>query len=169
MSLLIEPKRAPIIGYDSVSADKIPQDANVAAGYIDGFWKWTTAMWDRFPEQTCQKVSITVGGNLWADVADVENGDMTPADANTWILSKQAQHIYPCVVYCNRETLPAVWGACKGREYYVWVADWTNKAHTVDDTAACQYENNAQKNYDLTLWYNQNLLNQLCVRPWRWG
>jgi hypothetical protein len=159
------PKTAPVTMYDSVTPGNIPTSAQVVAGYIDGDYAWTSEDWARFPD--AEKVLITVNGDLRGNVADVENGDMTPADALRWIETKQGNGIGGCTIYCNRSSLQSVWAACRGHAYYVWVADWTDSAHPVSSTVATQYSN-VDNLYDLSEVYSQQWLDTLfrVNRPW---
>lgn len=161
----MSPKIAPVTMYDAATPSNIPTSAQVVAGYIDGYYAWTREDWARFPN--AEKVLITVHGDLRGNVADIESGDMTPADALRWIQAKQEKGIGGCTVYCNRSTLPSVWAACRGHAYYVWVADWTGTAHPVSHTVATQYRN-VGNSYDLSEVYSQQWLDTLdrVNRPW---
>jgi hypothetical protein len=151
--------------YDSVTWEDIPTSAQVVAGYIDGDYAWPREAWDRFPD--AEKVLITVTGSLTGNVADVENGDLTPAQAAEWIEAKQRAGHRGCTIYCSRSNLEAVWSACKDHAYYIWVADWTDSPHSVADTVATQYSN-VGTSYDLSEVYSQEWLDTLdgVNRPW---
>jgi hypothetical protein len=155
----------PVKMYDAVTPGNIPQSAEVVAGYIDGSYAWSSDAWSRWAGAT--RVLITVKGSLTANVADVENGDMTPDDARNWIEAKQAKHMRGCTVYCSRANLEAVWAACRGHAYYVWVADWTDSAHEVSHTIATQYSN-VGNDYDLSMVYSQQWLDAVHAanQPW---
>lgn len=161
-------KKSPIAMYDAVTPDNIPTSAEVVAGYIDGNYAWSKAAWGRFPD--AEKVTITVSGSLQANVADVENGDMTPAQAAQWIDAKQRAGIHGCTLYCSRSNVGSVTAACRGRHYYVWVADWTNSAHPVPGAVATQFSN-VNNAYDLSMVYSQEWLNVIdeVNRPWLFG
>jgi hypothetical protein len=161
----MSPKIAPVTMYDAVTPSNIPTSAQVVAGYIDGDYAWKSEDWDRFPD--AEKVLITVAGDLRGNVADVENGDMTPADALRWIETKQGKGIGGCTIYCSRSNLESVWAACRGHAYYIWVADWTDSAHPVSRTVATQYRN-VDNAYDLSEVYSQQWLDTLfrVNRPW---
>jgi hypothetical protein len=158
-------KTAPVKMYDAVLPDNIPQGAEVVAGYIDGTYAWSADDWNRFPD--ADRVLITVDGSLTANVADVETGAMTPDDARDWIEAKQREHKRGVTVYCNRANLEAVWAACRGHAYYVWVADWTDDAHEVPHTIATQYSN-VDNRYDVSMVYSQDWLNVIAQAntPW---
>jgi hypothetical protein len=159
------PKTAPVTMYDAVTPGNIPTSAQVVAGYIDGAYAWKSEDWARFPD--AEKVLITVNGDLRGNVADVENGDMTPASALRWIQAKQGKGIGGCTIYCSRDNLSSVLSACHGHAYYIWVADWTDSAHPVSGTVATQYSN-VDNAYDLSEVYSQQWLDTLfrVNRPW---
>jgi hypothetical protein len=156
---------APVKMYDSVTAGDIPTSAQVVAGYIDGDYAWSADDWKRFPD--ADKVLITVTGSLTANVADVENGDMDPSQALKWIEDKQREGKRGCTIYCTLASLEAVWGACRGHAYYIWVADWTDSPHTVAGTVATQYQNFGDS-YDLSMVYSQEWLDAVTSAndPW---
>lgn len=158
-------KRAPVTMYDAVTPGNIPTSAQVVAGYIDGDYAWSSDDWNRFPD--AEKVLITVNGSLKGNVADVENGDMTPEQAVKWIEAKQHEGKRGCTIYCNRSSLNSVWSACRGHAYYIWVADWTGSAHKVNATIATQYSN-VDNSYDLSMVYSQEWLDAIsgANTPW---
>jgi hypothetical protein len=158
-------KTVPIKMYDAVTPGNIPKSAEVVAGYIDGDYAYHRDDWNRWPDAI--KVLITVSGSLTANVADVENGDMTPDQVPEWIHNKHSRGMRDCTVYCNRSTVDPVRAACHGRSYYIWVADWTGSAHAIDGTVATQYSN-VDNAYDLSMVYSQEWLNILnhTNRPW---
>lgn len=158
-------KRAPATMYDSVTWDAIPANAEVVAGYIDGNFAWPHQAWNRWPD--AEKVLITVSGSLTGNVADVENGDMTPAQAAEWIRAKHNAGMRGATIYCSVSNLGAVRDACKGQGYYIWVADWTNSPHEIAATVATQYQN-VGTSYDLSMVYSQEWLDVIDAanRPW---
>jgi hypothetical protein len=153
--------------YDSATPTEIPRGMGpMIAGYCDGDYAWTKEDWAFFADNT--KVIVTVEGNLRANVADVENGDMTPLSAREWIMDKQEENMHGCTVYCNIQTRPAVVYACKGLSYYLWVADWTGEPHQVPGSVAVQYYNDPTQAYDLSAVYDPawaSLLKQV-NEPW---
>lgn len=157
--------KVPVAMYDSVDAHEIPS-TRVVAGYIDGAYCWTADDWDLFKEAV--KITITVKGNVTANVADVENGDLTPLSARQWVVSKQQAGHRGATLYCGRASLPAVRAACHGLDYYVWVADWTGEPHPVEGTVATQYKSTAH--YDESEVYSQEWLHLMdeVNRPWLW-
>ena len=121
--------------YDSTDPAAIPADARMVMWYLDGREsKWSPQDLERFPDAV--KVSITVLGSPVADVADVENGDLTPASAAGWIRSRAG---HKATIYCNLSTAPAVREACAGLTYDLWVADWNGEPHAITGAVAVQY------------------------------
>ena len=85
-----------------------------------------------------------------ADIADVENGDLTPASAADWIRSRAG---HKSTIYCSLDTAPKVREACQGLAYDLWVADWTGSPHEIGGAVAVQYADPAHGsggNFDLT-------------------
>jgi hypothetical protein len=153
--------------YDSASPAAIPTTAQIVAGYIDGDYTWADADWDRFPEAV--KVTITVTGNLAANVYDIEQGDGWPAAAAKWVRDRQAEGFHGATLYCSASNLGLVQEACRGLAYYLWLADWTDQPHALNGAVAVQYQN-VGDSYDLSVVYDQVWLDLIDAanRPWRW-
>src|ERR1700751_6084122 len=149
--------------YDGINSDastiaqKFPNAAMVA-GYINGNFAWTQAEWNLFPHANHVTISITASADA-GDVLDVETGDATPAQTAGWIATRKASGYYRPSIYCSRSVIPAVrqgtGSYILGRDYDIWVADWTGSPHQVTAPgspaatwAATQYEN--PTNYDVT-------------------
>jgi hypothetical protein len=129
--------------YDSVNAQSIPADAQVAAGYVDGSWPSFNAVVQRTPN--AQHVSITTRSTHGVRVCDVESGDDTPQQGAQWAKDEIAAGRRP-TLYCNRST----WFACVSALQAVgvaqgdvdwWIADWTGLPHLLSGTVATQYAN----------------------------
>lgn len=134
--------------YDSASPAAIPASARMVLWYLDGRYAWPADQLARFPRAV--KVSITVQGHPAADIADVENGDLTPASAADWIRSRAG---HKSTVYCSLDTAPKVREACQGLAYDLWVADWTGQPHEIGGAVAVQYADPAHGSggdWDLT-------------------
>ncbi len=131
------------IMYDSVTPTDIPASAQMVAGYVDGAYAWPDSGWKRFP--SARKVGITMGsGTLGADVADVENGDYTPATAAAWLKAKIARDGHGAL-YFSRGLFGAVHAATVAAgisddHWTVWAADWTGAEHVLPGTYATQYD-----------------------------
>jgi hypothetical protein len=126
--------------YDSVTPTDIPLTVPAVAGYIDGLYRWPQSGWDRFG--TPVKVRITVAGAQQADVADVENGDMTITDAIEWVSARLAAHLPQSVVYCSAATWPSIRAAFDAHGVaapWWWIADWNGRSDIPDGADAHQY------------------------------
>lgn len=142
--------------YDSVNSSKIPADAEMASGYIDGQWPSWFAIRDRFKHLSPHHTpTIATSPHHDADVLDVENGDATPADVPAWC--ERQRKIKPGqipVVYTSRSMVPAVRAAlvaAKVAEPQWWVADWTNVPHLVPGSHATQWTSDTTAGYDISL------------------
>jgi hypothetical protein len=134
----------------------------MVAGYLDGAYAWSDADWALFPH--ANKVEITISASVNAgDVLDVENGDAKPSQAAGWIAMRKAAGYYRPTIYCSRSVIPAVRaGTGKyvlGKDYDIWVADYTGAAHEVTAPglpsvvcAATQYE--STPNWDVSMVYD---------------
>ena len=161
----MSPPVVPVNMYDSVNPGLIPGNVRMVAGYMDGDYAWTKEDWGRFPG--AEKVIITVRGSLTGNVADVENGDMTPEQAPGWINAKQQAGKRGATIYCNRATMSTVQHYCRGHAYYLWVADWTGVAHIIPGTVAVQYKT-VPDTYDISSVSSQKWLDAInqANRPW---
>jgi fibronectin type III domain protein len=137
-------------------------NAAMVAGYINGAYAWTQAEWDLFPHANHVTITVTASADA-GDVLDVEAGDATPGQTAGWIEKRKASGYHRPSIYCSRSAIPAVrqgTGAyILGRDYDIWVADWTGSPHEVTapgtpsaTCAATQYENTA--NYDASVVYD---------------
>lgn len=74
--------------YDSTTAADTPKDGDLYLGYVDGLYANVVPMQRRHPGKTI--VGITVnGGSLDAQMADVEEGDLTPTSGAAWAKRKK--------------------------------------------------------------------------------
>lgn len=124
-----------IIMYDSVNPGAIPADAALVASYVDGFGGYSAAV-NRFGVH--KVVSISIHGNV-ANVADVENGAMTPGMLPAWIDAAHARGVARPGVYCNLSTWPTVQSHVAGRKVSYWIADWRGTPFTLAGADAVQY------------------------------
>lgn len=149
--------------YDSDQPQAIPSGV-WAAGYVDGYAAsaWASVVgFPRFPG--ARRIAVFLATTVVdGDSFDVENGDMTPAEAPTAVANAHARGIAMPWVYCDRSTRPAVENALimngvLSDQVALWIA-------TLDGTqtvppgpypvAAVQYLNPAHGSgghYDLSL------------------
>lgn len=139
------------IMYDSTSVADIPLTTDLAAAYGNGVFADVAGLNARFPDRS-KHVLIDVNGSdaLFCDVLDVEYGNATPAQARPWIQQRLAAG-RRATVYCNRDTIPAVWAACAGLSYNLWIATldgtttWNGRElSSVAGVVAVQYQGQAQ-------------------------
>lgn len=154
--------------YDGVNSDaqeiakKWPDAPNVA-GYINGKFAWSQSDWDLFPHAQHVEISVTAEADA-GDVLDVEADDATPGQAADWIRMRKAAGYHRPTIYCSRSVIPEVRKGTGdyilGRDYDIWVADYTGSPHEVVAPglphAACvatQYESTAT--YDASMVYDE--------------
>lgn len=98
---------------DSTAIADIPvEGTQIVLAYLNGQWPASpAAVAARFPGIPVAWVDVT-GGDPHADVADVENGDLTPQGAAAWVKARLAlKPAYPPIVYVNRENITPVFNA----------------------------------------------------------
>lgn len=143
--------------YDSVTCTDIPQGVEMVAFYVDGAYAWSDACLQRFPG--ARKVGITVtGATLDANVADVENGDLSPAQGAAWLARKKAAGQIG-TLYFSLGNWPAVHAAALAAglsdagEWLTWVAKWDGVAALSPGWTAKQYANPTLSghHYDLSI------------------
>lgn len=118
---------------DTVQPANMTLDASYQGvlAYRDGWYRWPNVQVQRF---------ITAGKLLWpitvigddphlAQIADCENGDLTPARAAKWAAERNQLH-HDATIYASLATVPAVVAALGAEPCWLFVADWTGKPHT---------------------------------------
>jgi hypothetical protein len=124
-----------IIMYDSTDAYAIPSDAQLVAGYVDGYVS-APAMIQRFGAKKVVTISVE---NNDAMVADVEPGAMQPSDLPGWVDRQVARGIKRPVVYSDGSEYPECVDYVGDRVDY-WTADPVGYPITLSGRAAVQYE-----------------------------
>lgn len=130
--------------YDATNPANIPASAEAVAGYNDGWYKWTTASWDRFGPNVHRK-TIAVVTRDDADILDVERGDATPDDVPEWT-TRQRDRGSVATVYANAEDWSAIETACLAAKIeppFHWLADWDHDPALPAETVAKQWDSNA--------------------------
>lgn len=143
--------------YDSVTSHDIPASAQMVAGYVDGLYAWSLLDWELHLGATKVRITVT-GATLDAHVADVERGDLTPAQGAQWAKAMIAAGKTPAL-YFSRSQFGAVNAAMLAEgidssHWTVWAADWTGQPHLLPGTYATQYADPAYGSgghYDLSL------------------
>lgn len=138
--------------YDGVDASRLPTNAELVAGYVDGLFTWSAADWARFPNAVKVRIAVFSSTND-GEVLDVEPGNATPAESVDWVLMRRRAGVDP-TVYMNASTWPTVRAEFSARgvaEPHYWVAQYDGVAALPAGSIAKQYYNNNQAGYDLSV------------------
>lgn len=127
--------------YDGISPLRLPDGADLYAGYDDGRWPDADAIAARFPGKKVLRITTDPADTI-GDVLDVERGDATPADIPAWLTTRREAGAWPSV-YCSLDS----WGTCRNAVMNHcppyppwWIADYNLSAGQVPDGAvALQY------------------------------
>lgn len=161
-------KVVPVGMIDSVSWELIPANAQVVAGYVDSDFAWPAEAWARWPGAQKVLISAIPGSpqSRFANVADCERGDYTPASVRDWIGQQQADGRKGNTAYVGLEGWQGLEVACRGLMYFPWVADWTGTAHQLPGACAVQFANH--QGWDSSMVYSQVWLDllQIANEPW---
>lgn len=130
--------------YDSVDASKIPANAEMVAGYVDGAYAWKAEDWRRFPNAVAVRIAVFPTTND-GTCGDVENGDMTPATAVAWVKLRRAAGIDPSLYTSldNWEHVQAAFEYASEPQPHWWIAAWSGDPTVMVGTVAHQYQNGA--------------------------
>lgn len=128
------------IAYDDTSIGLIPADAQWIGVYIDGRYVNVDAVRKAFPNAVV--FTITALGAPGADFCDCESGDLTPAQAVTWVLSELKAGRTPGI-YASVSTMIVVLGLLArvgvGRgQVILWTAHYTGVPH-ICSPSSCAY------------------------------
>ena len=135
--------------YDSVNPARIPRDAQMVAGYVNGKYKWSATDWALFPHAVHVGIAVRASFN-GGEVLDVEIGDATPAEAPGWVQMRRAAGVDP-TVYCNSSTWPTVvraFDAAGVPAPHWWIAHYDGNPAIPRGAVAKQYQNTA--NWDVS-------------------
>ncbi|HEU5355959.1 MAG TPA: hypothetical protein VFU65_15910 [Actinocrinis sp.] len=138
--------------YDGVDASRLPTNAQLVGGYVDGLYAWSAADWARFPNSVKVRIAVFSSTND-GEVLDVEPGNATPAESVDWVLLRRRAGVDP-TVYMNTSTWPTVRSAFSARgvaEPHYWIAQYDGVASLPAGAVAKQYYNNNQAGYDLSV------------------
>ena len=136
-----------LIMYDSTRPGLIPAGAEYIAIYGNGRFAADRATVKRqFPSARIYSIDVLNTDPAGCGIADVENGDMTPADVPGWVQARLGAHPgVLCRIYCNRSNGPAVKDQvamlpAEAREQVrYWIADPTGTPHMVPGADATQW------------------------------
>jgi hypothetical protein len=150
---------------DSTTATDVPNvGTDIAAGYINGKYVWTSKQFAEFPVIATIDVN---GTHPNADILDVEKGDASVGTAIAWIKTKRHSAKagdYPPIIYCNRSTLTPLFNAANAaglkvvKDFRLWVAtlDGTKDLADMTGVTAVQYAGQLQTkhHYDESIVYD---------------
>lgn len=129
---------------DSITAADIPLDRlGLVGGYVDGAYVWSDQDWSRFPAGVRRVRIAAFAATNDGDVGDVENGDMTPAQAVSWVKLRRAAGARPSL-YVNLSNVDAVRAAfAEAGEPLpeLWLAHYDGIAEIPAGFVAKQYAN----------------------------
>jgi len=122
-----DPVSKALVMFDSADAATIPDDADYAAGYVNGEWPTYDEIVRRLPH--ARVMGITVRADADAECLDVELGDATADQAGGWVRRQLVRRAHRPCVYANRSTMPAVveslaLAGIHRTLYRLWVADY---------------------------------------------
>lgn len=128
--------------YDSVNPSRIPRDAEIVAGYVNGIYKWADSDWALFPNAVHVGIAVRASYD-GGEVLDVEIGDATPAEAPGWVTMRRSHDVDPSI-YCNLSTWPTVVRAFQSAgvvEPHYWIAHYDGSPTLPVGAVAKQYQN----------------------------
>lgn len=128
--------------YDSVNPARIPRDAEMVAGYVNGIYAWKDTDWALFPHAVHVGIAVRASYN-GGEVLDVERGDAAPAEAPGWVLMRREAGIDP-TIYCSESLWTTV-----AREFnnqgvvapHYWIAHYDGSPDIPIGAVAKQYSN----------------------------
>lgn len=130
--------------FDSVNPARIPRDAEIVAGYVNGTYKWSDSDWALFPNSVHVGIAVRASFN-GGEVLDIERGDATPTEAPGWVDMRRASGVDPSV-YCSESLWTTV-----AREFnrqgvvapHYWIAHYDGNPDIPIGAVAKQYRNTA--------------------------
>jgi hypothetical protein len=158
MTLLLAQRAVPAQlypGEDSVSVQGMRSGLKVYAGYIAGTFTNYNSVRSAFPGALYVGIVPRIGLGVRYDCADVETGDMTPAEAPEAFAEMRGRtiNVVRPMFYANGSTMPSVVNALTGAgimrtEYLLWRADWNGSPSIPAGFDAAQYASNASFDAD---------------------
>lgn len=140
---------------DSTNAQDIPLSVDMVAGYVDGLYKWSDQDWLRFTGKPLVSISA-IPYTMDADVADVENGDYTPAQGAEFLRYNVARGKWK-VLYFSLSRFAVIHAAVLAAgvhddQWGIWIADWDAIDQPWPGAIAKQFANPATSggHYDLS-------------------
>lgn len=147
--------------YDGITKDVplVPADGDIYAGYDDGSFNDVAAIVMRFPGKPV--VSIDVTGAGAAQALDVETGDATVADIDSWLASHAITGpVFSLpVVYMSLNVARSAFPVTHPARCLLWTAHYTNVPHICGPVCGLPYD------ADMTQWLSAGDYDQSLVNP----
>ncbi len=137
--------------YDAVTPGNVPADAQMVAGYIDGYYRSYNALVARCPNATHVAIAVHPSTNDGI-VLDVERGDATPDEAPGWVTMRRAAGVDPSV-YCSLafwDQVKAAFRAQKVAEPHYWIAAYPGNGPNLYPGAVAHQYTDYQGLYDIS-------------------
>ena len=147
-----------LVGYDSVTADAMPDNGDFYCFYSTGSFANGTAVKADHPDKKYIGITPTISDIAGADCLDIENGDATPADAPTFVKNADPSSLNLPMLYASESNVAAVISACTAAgiardKYYIFQALWNGVAAVPAGVDAAQYQNTPGYDNDIALSY----------------
>jgi len=126
------------IMYDSTDPTKIPADAAMVAGYINGKYAWNSAGWARFPKAIKLRIDVTGIVPMSGDILDVEPGNLGQPEITSAMSLEQVEHIWANLCAAAAKWVKAREANNLGSTCYI-EASRKNQLAAAVDTAHCVY------------------------------
>src|SRR5579863_8375936 len=128
--------------FDDISAQNVPDNGDLYAGYDDGNWPDAAALQLRFPNKRVLRITVSPADNE-GDVLDVEKGDASPADLPGWLIRRRATGGGPYWAYTSQSQWQTCQAACaffNVAQPLWWIANWDNDPTIPAGASAKQYQ-----------------------------
>lgn len=137
--------------FDSITPSTIPADAEMVAGYVNGYWPTFADVCQRFPNARHVSIAVTVVAD--AQVLDVEPGNARPDQAPAWVERQRARGGDP-TVYCMQSAWPELRAEFSRQgvvEPHWWLAKYDGLRIIPEGAIAKQYGGESGPGYDLNV------------------
>jgi hypothetical protein len=135
---LINPVEGAGEVYDSAQPQQIPSHARSVAGYVTGSYAWSRREWERFHGR---HITIdAIGGDVHADVEDVEGGAVPYWDLRPWAKARIRMGYVPVIYSSVSVHSLFLVHLMRGIRYQWWAASPTDKLHRLPGSVATQWD-----------------------------
>lgn len=132
----------PVVMFDTIEPEAIPDYAQAVAGYTGGRWPTFPAVVKLFPR--AHHVSIAVSADEDATMLDVETGDASPSQSPRWVRRQWSRGVERPILYGSRSTMREILLYLHGAgipraRVRLLVADPTDTPHIPPGFDGCQW------------------------------